>query len=74
MSHPITTFRQKENLTLARFGELAGLSKGFVCDVEAGRKKLGPDKAREVEAATGIPKHVLRPDLWEAPKAERAAS
>lgn len=38
------------------------------------RSRVPVDRVPAVERATGIPRHVLRPDLWEAPKAERAAS
>jgi DNA-binding transcriptional regulator YdaS (Cro superfamily) len=32
-----------------------------------GRQAPSPTHAREIEAKFGIPKHRLRPDLWEAP-------
>jgi transcriptional regulator with XRE-family HTH domain len=67
MAHPITQYRQEKKLTLQKLGEQVGLSKGSVCDVEAGRKRLSPEKAMQIEAATGIPRHELRPDLWPAP-------
>jgi DNA-binding transcriptional regulator YdaS (Cro superfamily) len=67
MTHPFSAYRSQNKLTLAGLGERVGLTKSAVCDVEAGRRRVSPEKAKEIEAATGIPRHVLRPDLWEAP-------
>ena len=34
---------------------------------------IPPERVRDVASATGIPLHVLRPDLWDAPNATEAA-
>jgi len=35
-------------------------------------KRVPAEHAKAVEQATGIPRHELRPDLWEAPDKEAA--
>jgi len=32
-----------------------------------GTRRITPDAARITEARFGVPKHLLRPDLWDAP-------
>jgi DNA-binding Xre family transcriptional regulator len=34
---------------------------------------IPPERVREVAKVTGIPAHVLRPDLWDAPAKRRRA-
>lgn len=36
-------------------------------------KRVPAERVAEVERITGIPRHELRPDLWEAPRGGSAA-
>jgi transcriptional regulator with XRE-family HTH domain len=62
--NPIAAYRQAKDLTLEGFGLLVGVKKAAVSKWENGRSP-SPLKAVEIEQATGIPRHELRPDLWE---------
>jgi DNA-binding transcriptional regulator YdaS (Cro superfamily) len=44
-----------------------GLSRPAVGGWFSGEKKPSPDHAREIESKFGIPRHRLRPDLWDEP-------
>ena len=65
--HPIKQYRQRHGLTLEAFGRLVGVQKAAVSKWECG---IGPsiENAKEIEAAThgSLPRHVLRPDVWNA--------
>ncbi len=65
--HPITLYRERLGLTLEQFGKLGGVEKAAVSKWEDGK---GPsiENAKVIEDATegALPKHVLRPDVWEA--------
>lgn len=54
--------RSQRGLMTRIAGEL-GIERGAV----AMWKKIPPERVPEVERITGIPRHQLRPDLWEAP-------
>ena len=36
-------------------------------------RRVPPERVPAIEAATGIPRHVLRPDLWDPPASSEAA-
>lgn len=72
-SHPIARFRALHELTLDAFGELVGVKKSVVSKWENGIAP-SPQSAIEVERATGIPRHELRPDLWTPPSTKGAAA
>lgn len=48
---------------MARVATGLGITRGAV----AQWRKVPAERVAEVSALTGIPKHELRPDLWEAP-------
>jgi transcriptional regulator with XRE-family HTH domain len=74
--HPLTAYRERQQprLTLEELGARVGVSKPTIWRIEAGQQQPSPDLARALERETGIPRHKLRPDLWDAPAPERAAS
>lgn len=37
-------------------------------------KQCPPDRVRQVEAASGVPAHELRPDFWSPPKEGKGAA
>jgi DNA-binding transcriptional regulator YdaS (Cro superfamily) len=63
MKSPITLFREKTNQSLEAFGKMFGVEKTTVRYWE--RVRVPPERVAEIEKATGIPRHELRPDLYE---------
>ena len=57
---------EERTLTLEAAGKLVGISAVHWRRLEIGEQSPAPELARRIEAVTGIPKHELRPDLWEA--------
>lgn len=58
---------QALNLTPTRLAAEGGISVGYASMILAGKRRPGPAKARELAAKTGIPAHVWRPDIFDAP-------
>ncbi|WP_394230570.1 helix-turn-helix domain-containing protein [Shewanella colwelliana] len=58
-------YREKFSLTQVDLGELLGFKQGTIANLENGRRKLDATKVKHVSDITGIPKHQLRPDLFE---------
>lgn len=56
----------ERNLTLEAAGKLVGISAVHWRRLEIGEQSPSPELAKRIEAVTSIPKHELRPDLWEA--------
>jgi DNA-binding transcriptional regulator YdaS (Cro superfamily) len=50
---------------MTRIAAELGIERGAV----AMWKKIPPERVPDVERITGIPRHELRPDLWEKPAA-----
>lgn len=57
--------------TLEHAGKLLGVSAVQVLRYERGERGIPATKAAEIERVTGIPRHELRPDIFEASKAKR---
>jgi hypothetical protein len=68
--HPLRQYRQANDLSLEAFGVLVGAKKAVVCKWEGGVPP-SPFSAIRIEEVTHgvVPRHVLRPDLWDAPGA-----
>lgn len=45
-----------------------GVSRQAVIKWRHGTARPTPDRAREIERKFNIPKHLLRPDIWEPPQ------
>ena len=54
------------------FAEAVGVSRRTVFNWKAVR--IPADRVPDVERITGIPRHELRPDLWDAPAAQPSAA
>lgn len=69
----ITKFRKAKNLTLKEFGELfePKADKSVVLRWE--QRGVTAERAVAIEAATGIPRHVLRPDIFQATAKRKGA-
>jgi len=57
---------------IGKLAEAAGVHWSTVCSWKRTKQRLVPvHRARQVSDATGIPLHVLRPDIWAAPRKRR---
>lgn len=54
--------------SIAALAELLGITKQAV----SAWTRVPADRAQDVESATGVPRYVLRPDLWDAPSRREA--
>ena len=53
------TWRISEEMSLADFGKLVGMSVANLCDIEKGRKGVSPEKAEQIAKAIGVPCPIL---------------
>jgi transcriptional regulator with XRE-family HTH domain len=53
------TWRVSEEMSLADFGKLVGMSVANLCDIEKGRKGVSPEKAEQIAKAIGVPAGLL---------------
>jgi transcriptional regulator with XRE-family HTH domain len=53
------TWRVSEEISLAEFGKLVGMSVANLCDIEKGRKGVSPEKAEQIAKAIGVPEELL---------------
>jgi DNA-binding transcriptional regulator YdaS (Cro superfamily) len=72
MESPLISFRRRENLTQAQLAERIGVKPPAICKWES--RRIPAERVVQVEQVTGVPRHLLRPDLYPKPKAARAAS
>lgn len=56
-------------LTQQHMADELGVSQASVCQWLRNRKVLSAESVLAVETATGVSRHLLRPDLWPAPNA-----
>lgn len=64
IEHPLAEFRRNRGLSRAQVAELLGVTVAMVGHIERGVRRLSAEKARDIEAAQGVPAAVLRPDLF----------
>ena len=62
---PLRAYRAKHNISQARLAELIGVQDAAVCKWESGR--VGINSVLKVEQVTGIPRYILRPDIYPVP-------
>jgi DNA-binding transcriptional regulator YdaS (Cro superfamily) len=58
----------RDHHTLKAAGSLLGVSAVQMHRYEKGEQKVPATKVREIEAITGIPREILRPDVFGAKK------
>lgn len=61
--HALKTYREQNNLSRTEVAKRIGITLGMVAHIENGVRKPSPELALKAESV-GIPKNVLRPDLW----------
>lgn len=60
----IQKWRIDQKLTLKQAAELLGISEPTVWRYETGDRLVSPERATHVSKVTGIPRAVLRPDIF----------
>jgi DNA-binding transcriptional regulator YdaS (Cro superfamily) len=63
-AHPIISYRLSRGLSRAELAAKLGVKRAMIQHVENGVRKFSAERAMEIERATGVPRSVLRPDLW----------
>lgn len=64
-TNSIAEWRSANDVSVKDFAELAGVQDSAVCKWE--RNRVSASKALKVHEITGIPLHVLRPDIYPKP-------
>lgn len=64
-NHPLTAYREANNLTKAALAELLDVSRASITRWEAGKRKPDRDELVKITHRTGISARDLRPDLAE---------
>lgn len=59
--------------TFVAAGRLLGISKVELWRWETGKRRIPPEKVPAIEAITGIPRELLRPDVYRAVTRAQAA-
>lgn len=72
MSKHLKDWRKKRNLKQAAAAEMAGVTQPSWAKWESG--KVPPEQCLMVHRLTAIPLHVLRPDIYPAPKRKAGAA
>lgn len=65
--HPLRAWRlglPRKQRTLAAAGALLGVGKVQMWRLETGQRRVDPQKVPAIEAITGIPRELLRPDIY----------
>lgn len=73
--HPLTKWRQDHPqgyMSLRKFSALIAVSEAEICRWEQGMRRMPAERVTIISALTGIPKHELRPDIFEPPETEVA--
>lgn len=65
MSHPLRTFREKQNPPLSQdaLGMMLGVTRATINRWETGFRAIGLNYLSDISRKTGIPTRDLRPDL-----------
>jgi len=63
-THPILSYRLAHGLSRAELAERLGVKLAMIQHVENGVRRFSAERAIEIERATGVPRSILRPDLW----------
>lgn len=62
----LTRYMEKESVTQAALACQLGISPSMMSLILSGARQPGIALVKKIEAATGIPRNVLRPDVYEA--------
>lgn len=59
----VKALREAHGWALGKFASVNGLSHGHLANIEAGRKRLTPEKARSIADTLGIPLAAITTDF-----------
>lgn len=62
MASPLTNYRKAKGQTIDALAETLGVDRTTIWRWETGRVPV--ERLAEIESATGIPRHELRPDIF----------
>lgn len=62
----LSAYIQENGLTQRALAQKLGISSQFLNQIISGVRRPGVDLTKRIESVTGIPRHVLRPDVYEA--------
>lgn len=65
-------FRTEKGLSFSQLSKQAGLSRSMVWKHCNQKCQMTHEKAMQYEATLGIPRHLLRPDIWSISEATHA--
>jgi transcriptional regulator with XRE-family HTH domain len=65
IDNPIRRYRSDADLSLEALARLFGVNRTTVLRWEA--RRIPAERVLDVERVTGIPRHKLRPDLYQSP-------
>lgn len=65
MKHPLTQYRETQQLSQPELADKLGVPRSTVHRWESGARKIGRARLADVAQKTGIPAKDLRPDLAE---------
>lgn len=66
-TNPIKAYRDEQGLTQSALANALGVKQSTVAGWESGHRPVASDLVGRVSAHTGIPLHVLRPELFPVP-------
>ena len=64
LMNPLTRYRADKGLSQSDLARIIGTSRGYLHDLEAGRRRASFGLARRIEAVTGVPRERIRPDIF----------
>lgn len=67
---PLKEIFHSRGIRLVTIASALGVDKGTV--TKWLRSKIPAERVKEIEQVTGVPRHELRPDIWDAPQIEAA--
>lgn len=70
MVHPIKKYRKERGLTQAALAKKLHVSRAYVGLVESGDRQIDPGEIAKWEEVTGVPREVLRADVFERRQGE----
>lgn len=64
----LTDWRKSQNLNANEAAAKLGVSRTQLFRLESGARLASPSCAKRIEAITGIPRSIIRPDIFDPPK------
>ena len=62
--HPLVRFRETEGISQTDLARRVGVGRATINRIETGVRQASPKLALRIEAATGVPRAEIRPDIF----------